>query len=281
MYNHYDLLDLPLGYKSKAKWARKPSGKAMIFIHGFGGKSINTWSQFETLIPSYKQLAGYDLIFYGYHSMRKGIDDNAEEFLRFLDIIGSTPSAIINQSVHTSNFDRKRDKTFHYDKISILAHSLGAVVTRSSLLKAHNIRYGPKSSLYTWLDTISLLLYAPAHSGADIIKLATDFMGVFRIDLSRIKFALSFIVKPLNDLEVNSDFLQKLKIETDKSLSILGSKSHLKAQLVLIGSKDDIVSPKKFCEDPDPVTIENKDHTSICKPSQKSIDPLNEILNML
>ena len=50
--------------------ALQPQRKAVLFIHGFSGDALGTWSDFPVLMPGRASCAGRDLFFYGYDGLR-------------------------------------------------------------------------------------------------------------------------------------------------------------------------------------------------------------------
>src|SRR5713226_7104842 len=77
------------------------------------------------------------------------------------------PSVIVNGTLRP---ELHRKAEFQYGSVVVVAHSLGAVVARQALLDLDEDR-NPK-----WLNKISLVLFAPAHMGADVVPLGTEFL---------------------------------------------------------------------------------------------------------
>src|SRR6185436_2453143 len=65
-------------------FATNPGPKAILFIHGFSGKAIATWSDFHELLPDCSACADRDLYFYGYDGLRAGLIASASIFRGFL-----------------------------------------------------------------------------------------------------------------------------------------------------------------------------------------------------
>src|ERR1700744_4772757 len=90
----------------------------IIFIHGFAGHPVNTWGDFRDTILDYPEFSTSDVIFFHYDSTRLHMSASALEFYDCLkDWI--TPPETIGGLV--------RGKT-SYEKIILVAHSLGALV---------------------------------------------------------------------------------------------------------------------------------------------------------
>src|SRR4051812_46296137 len=117
---------LPFGIKSEVQWALHPSGKAFVFVHGFGGGAVTTWVQFPTLLQSERGYSGYDHFFYGYDALRKRARPSADSLVQFLDRLFTDPVGLFSET--TTTF--VRSPTLQYDAVVVVAHSLGAVVSR-------------------------------------------------------------------------------------------------------------------------------------------------------
>ena len=65
-------------------FAVKPGTKAVLFIHGFSGNAITTWSDFHELLPECGACASRDLYFYGYDGLRAEMTASASLFREFL-----------------------------------------------------------------------------------------------------------------------------------------------------------------------------------------------------
>ena len=261
---------LSWGQKTFAYWALAPKGHALIFVHGFGGKSVATWEEFPRLLRKQEPLSGHDLIFFGYDSKRQRAYPSALELKDFLNGFLSAPAVVANRYLDES---RARAPDFQYSHVTIVAHSLGAVVVRLALLDALELKYG-------WTDNVQVILFAPAHSGANIVALAAQFLAGLGIPFAG---ALTPVVKlwwpVLTDLEPESRTLTDLLSETKTALSMPGS-NLLRAKRVLLATKDTIVHPYRFAEDP-PAEILKGSHTSICKPSDAFLEPYQRVVGDL
>jgi pimeloyl-ACP methyl ester carboxylesterase len=257
---------LPFGTKSEVQWALRPNGKALIFVHGFGGGAVTTWVQFPSLLQSERGCSGYDHFFYGYDGLRKRARPSADDLIRFLDRLFADPAGLFSETIATST----RPANFHYDDIVLIAHSLGAVVCRLALLDAFN-------KGRTWTSNTSLVLFAPAHSGANVLSLASLAMGVLR--LAPVEALARYRFQVLQDLEERSQTLQDLRARTEKAIARGGT--HLIAKRVVYAGDDKIVNPLDFCSDPAAEFIQGASHTSVCKPRADFRDPLVHLLSSL
>jgi pimeloyl-ACP methyl ester carboxylesterase len=256
-----------LDRKVHAIWSRDPSRKAIVFIHGYGGNAITTWSDFHVLLPDEPKSARYDLIFYDYDGLRTNTIASAAIFRKFLDFLFGKPAGVINTSLPAS---AARDVNFGYDEVLLVAHSLGAVICRWALLQA-------RDSSSAWPAKTRLILFAPAHMGASVMKLAGAVLtGLPGLLLGIIRFKSPLI----DELDVNSEALKALRTDTLKALSD-GKSSYLTAKTVIQGEYDNIVQTLKFCNDPPPIPFSGKNHITVCKPNESFLDPLLEVVKLL
>jgi hypothetical protein len=112
-------------------------------------------------------------VFYGYDSVHQQVNYSASEFRDFLTAFLAGPAASINPTIQHLTQKHpwlQRDAAFRYTSVVLVAHSLGAIVVRGALLE---------SLSQSWLDTVRLVLFAPAHKGAFVWKLLlTSLTGV-------------------------------------------------------------------------------------------------------
>ncbi len=219
----------------------------VIFIHGFNGSAIDTWNDFPALIKETKEYAHSDVIFYGYESLKGQANNNALRFYNFLQVIAEG---------NTNKIGYSRKGNAAYQKILIVAHSLGSIIVRRALLNA-NAESKP------WLSITQMILFAPAHRGARIQNLLTESLPT----LGKIFAGLGFITIPvLDDLRENSLTILNLIEETEQLLQHNQGNFTI-AHKVVWANNEIIVRNERFCQDPIAILIDNKTHTKVCKPN--------------
>jgi pimeloyl-ACP methyl ester carboxylesterase len=235
-------------------FAVRPNRKALLFIHGFSGDAINTWSYFHVLLPESPSCVGRDLYFYGYDGLRAEMIASASLFRDFLERLFNGTDQFVNENLPPA---AQRPKGFDYDELIIVAHSLGAVITRRALLDATK-----KNA--AWLSKARMILYAPAHRGASVVDLALETVSSF--SFLRFFGSLARLESPLIDqLKPDSRDLNNLIEETEGACKG-GANIHLVARKVCIAEYEKIVRNETFGIDPPAYTISNTTHTSVCKP---------------
>ena len=270
----YHYLPIPLqGEKStQAAWAIEPSGHAIIFVHGFGGKAITTWNDFISQLPQRPKCAGCDLIFYDYDGKHTRSANSAIKLRDFLQKLFETPLSAINWSLPVED---ARPEPFEYKRITLIAHSLGAIICRDALLQAYKMSYD-------WAPLTELILFAPAHRGADIIGLLRQAYPIawpVVMMLPLVQIFNRFVV--LQDLEPGCLTLTTLRKETLEFLSN-NTAPTLVARKVILAEYDNIVSPAKFIsQDPKSTQFNGKDHIRVCQPDKTWERPVTVALRVI
>jgi hypothetical protein len=236
----------------------------VIFVHGFNGKATGTWDEFPELIRTNNDFANSDVIFYGYDSLKGQANNNAIRFYRMLtSVCENSPN----------NLGYKRDSIaddFTYQRILIVAHSLGAIIVRRALLNAMNENK-------PWLPNCRMVLFAPAHRGARIQNLVAESLPT----VGRILAGLGFITIPvLDDLRPNSQTILNLIADSQVYLNKNTGQFTI-AHEVVWANNEIVVHNDQFCNDPVATLIDNKSHTSVCKPKATFLDPYNIVISAL
>ena len=254
--------------KLRAVLAKASHRRAVLFVHGYGGDALGTWSRFHEMLPEEAQCAHHDLFFYEYDGLYANMDASAASFRRLLDLLFENPAAVINLSLPDAV---RRPKDFAYDQIVLVAHSLGAAIVRKALLSA----WREKAD---WWGKTKLVLFAPAHKGARIARLAEQVIGGFRF-LPFVAGIWKFKSPLVEELMPGSPYLTQLEEETLAALAA-GARPTLVADRVFYAQHERIVEGLRFAEDPDPVALEGN-HFSICKPMEHFQDPVLEVAKLL
>ncbi len=261
---------LKSGKNSTMRLAKKPNGTAVVFIHGFSGNALATWSNFPEMFTDYREFSGCDIYFYGYDSIYTQTSNSATRFYEFLSELNTAPNKLITFQIPKS-IERPLD--FNYSKILIVAHSMGAIILRLALMYA----YEEKN---TWLDKNHMILFAPAHFGSKIPFLLKEAEGFF---LPKIFKPLIIYYKyravTLTDLEENSDLLTDLETKT-KKLQESEAGEFTIAKDVRWASEERVVVNRKYLKDCMHKIIEGT-HTEICKPKEEFKVPIEIIVSHL
>ena len=236
----------------------------VIFVHGFNGNATGTWDEFPSIIRNNNDFVNSDVIFYGYESLKGQANNNAVKFYNFL-------KSVTENSPNKLGFTRENiDKEFTYERIIIVAHSLGAIIIRRALLYA-------KSENKNWLDKCRMVLFAPAHRGARVQKIVASFPVI-----GQIIAGLGLFVKPiLDDLRPDSQTILNLIADSQNHLN-QNQGGFTIAHSVVWANNEIIVHNDTFCDDPVASIIDHKSHTYGCKPkSGKYLEPNKIVLKAI
>ncbi len=257
---HLPPVFLPDGKNSTAYYCAAPPKSLVIFVHGFKGASLTTWNDFPAILSKQNSFANSDLLFYGYESLKAQAFDQAMGFFKFLKKNCNPPDL------------EERTAPTEYNKIVIVAHSLGAVVCRYALLEAINQDCG-------WRSKCKLVLFAPAHNGARLQNLVMLGIPGFYKAVGSIVMGFWPVI---DDLRPESPVITRLQKET---MTYQGTQEEqlLKAS-VLHAKGDKVVHNLPFCFDKfcEESPVPQKSHTSICKPVNNSyLSPISIVAQYL
>lgn len=250
-------------------FAINPTGKAILFIHGYSGDALTTWSQFDSLLPLEAKSAGHDLLFYGYDGLHSDMPASAGIFAQFLKYLAQDPSHLLRALPPLVT----RDPKFRYDEIMIVAHSLGAVIARWALLDLYD--NGCRD-----LERFQMVLFAPAHKGARVDRLAAAVGSGFPL-LGLLWTGFQFNSPLVEQLGEESPYLASMEERTQTAIRAEGKKSYLVPRSIRIAEYEKIVRNLTFAADPPATPISKKNHMEICKPTESWRVPLDEVLNGL
>jgi hypothetical protein len=285
---HYAERPLALrpGYNQRSwgQLARRPGGKAVVFIHGYNGDPLTTWAQFHKLIPQTPEFAECDFFFYGHDGLRGNTLASTVLFYQFLHQLFTQPATITTPILPAA---AARAPDFAYSRVVLSAHSLGAVICRWALLHAreHALQGEPH---HDWMDNTAMVLFAPAHMGATVSALITELGlggGMFSTFFRIIGVGIQYHFPLINELGRDkngrlSAVLQNFHDETNRAL-LQGSCAYLRASKVVIADRDRVVHNIPFPSDPPAVTFPG-DHRSVCKPrSPDFLEPIDVLSNIL
>lgn len=252
MSNHSLPIKLPYGENTMAYCCYDTPKTLVVFIHGFNGSAVETWNDFPVFIQKHPKFRQADVVFYGYESLKLQAGNLKLHFFDFLNAITKPYSNRIPFPA------RNLPKAFAYDKVIIVAHSLGAVVTRLAFLHAYEKKC-------KWLNKCKPILYAPAHWGSLIPENFKEcFQGVFSIFRG---FAVTRY-PIIADLTSGSIVLNDLQ-EKSRKLCESRNLGFLRAH-VIWAEREIVVVNNPFCNDYPVDQIKDTVHTSVCKP--QSVD---------
>lgn len=267
---HYLTTPLPkqFGPGAHVRLAHDPDGIALFFLHGFNGGASTTWTDFPGMLCRSPKVKNSDIYFLSYDSLRTRATISAALIRNLVGTIWSNPARFTNNFLVRS---AARPATFKYRKCYFIAHSLGSVVARQAMIDG--LSASPPDD---WVSQARLVLFAPAHKGADVMTLAVECLaGIPAVGryLASLAAIMRFKFPVLQDLEQHSATLVQLETVANKLMS--SGCQQLKAMSVIWGEKDRVVVPLTFGQDPPPNVIRGKGHVSVCKPTTDDTRPFD------
>jgi hypothetical protein len=251
------------GENSQVFFAYDSPENVIIFVHGFNGEALGTWNDFPARLTTDPYFRKSDFFFYGYESLKHTAAYSATEFKNFVDAVNEPLfSGILPSS-------QKLPERV-YKRFILVAHSLGSIVVRQALLMAHRNKD-------SWVNRTQMVLFAPAHKGARVQRLASELLDSW---LGIIPFFVGYKYPVYTDLEPGSPIIKDIEIRS-KELITQNKGDFTIAKVVAWAENDKVVEQVVFCNDPNPILIPNRGHSSVCKPNEaykRPIEILKEVL---
>jgi hypothetical protein len=210
-----------------------------------------------------------DIVFYGYDGMRAYARTSGILLAQFIHELLEQSADVVNKTLPKTASPRPE---FKYDRVTIVAHSLGAIVARVALLLLSD-ELRARADL-----TMQLVLFAPAQNGTRVIPFS--IAGLRGVPFVGALGAVALIVFPvLQDLRAGSKTLKRLAMDTKAAID--EGAEHLVARSIVWGEQDFVVLNDPFCGDPHGKVFAGKDHRTVCKPTPTFVEPLQEVTQVL
>lgn len=250
--------------------AGQPTGHAVVFVHGFAGHAVNTWNEFIGLLPDSPHADGVDLYFFGFDSLNAPVLVSGAKLRSCLDSMWSDPRKVLRLPV---NHPFSRAESFRYQRVTVVAHSMGAIVARVALLDSLQ-----SSQHAGWGAKSELVFFAPAHSGASIVGYVQEALsGIPEIGNLATTTAATLKARfpGLSDLEPNSPVLSNLQTRA----AAIGASGFpcVWAKKVIHAEHERVVFVAPFGQDPPVDYIDGVNHQAVCKPSSIRREPLTHL----
>jgi pimeloyl-ACP methyl ester carboxylesterase len=259
---------------------------AIIFLHGWGGSASETWEAFPHSLRGMSHTAHADVFFLQYPSRSRSAAVCGSKFAEFLrDVLWSSAERVINPSLPASAPPRGPSM---YERIVIVAHSMGAAVARRGLLDLDRDELTDEQR-----RRFRMLFFAPAHKGSSLPLLIRSGMHLDWLPGSAlVGAALTTYYRSLHDLAEDSNFLKTLEADSKEARgaravfqstpAAAAQSTHYLRARVYHADGDKVVSQDRFDDDlRPPGTITHRNHRSICKPSERYQDPVTALASLL
>lgn len=151
-----------------------------------------------------------------------------------------------------------------YERVVLVAHSLGAVVSRWALVRAYEDQQ-------EWRSRTRLLLFAPAHTGSDLATAATSGVDGFP-GLTALLEGVRASVPLVKELDPGSRVLADLAERVRK----MAQEPCLRASRVVVAEREVVVSNLPFPGDPCPDALRHTDHSTVrAESGQNGTNPIS------
>lgn len=257
---------------------------AILFVHGWNGDAGKTWEAFPQVVATMPEASKADAFFLEYPSVKSQVPFCAAQLRKFLiDLVRNPVECIVDGSLPSNALIRA--KNLRYRKIIVVAHSMGAVISRRALMDLD--QSSPEGFNENELAKFRFLFFAPAHCGSAIPLLIGSGLGLDFLPGAKVVGSLVlFWLQSLRDLEEGSPFLTKLAEDCQELRKHRSARHasirHLHA-IVYHAHNDRVVSQNNFDYDPPFEPVMNQNHRSICKPDdvyQRPIEALRALLRL-
>lgn len=269
--------------QSLALLSTHPEVKTLVlFVHGWGGNAGATWDDFAGLVQPLAEMRTSDAIFFEYPTLADSVSFAAKKFRMFLmNVVREPATAFINPSLPAEA--PRRDVSFRYERVILVAHSMGAVVVRRALLDCEKARPDEVFSLPEF-QKFRLLLFAPAHTGSPIPLLIAAGLGLdFLPGATVVGSLLRLHFTSLRDLEEDSRCLADLERENRQFREGREARKefapHLRAT-VYHARGDKVVTQHDFDADYPFYAIMGRNHRTLCKPAPAYPGPIEGLRKM-
>lgn len=232
---------------------------AVVFIHGFTGAE-NTWvnrdgAHFSTFLESFSELSILDFYYFSYHTKIFSVTNNSAAKVvsgivnKVLPSKFKLKSSVIKKNTPISEIAQElltylKYELAEYKNIIFICHSMGGLVAKNAIV---NILENYASSDHNIIGYCSL---ATPHKGS----IPSILMSPFNIN------AKEMAPLDINNVALNDKWISHSE-KINKTLYVRAKSD----EVVGISSSVPFSCVQRF-----PVAVVEADHTSICKPNQKT-----------
>jgi alpha-beta hydrolase superfamily lysophospholipase len=273
---HHSPIDIP-NPGGRTKWtlflsAIEPA-RLVVFVHGFGGKAIRTWHEFDLSGQTRPWWRESDMLFVGYESRKERPSETAAWLRhRLADFYPILPSEVTRHG----EVRARPDGAGPYRELILVGHSLGGFVLRLALLQEartwlfEDREKDPDAPRPPILDG-ALRLFSPASAGFKPAGLLAIITCLFTTSVVVLKGSPAFAaLQPESDLLVNTRTKTEALVELHrKDLSAL--RAH-----IMWARPEQVVEREGYQTDYEAESlIPIRNHSDVCKPHLEYEQPWN------
>jgi len=267
---------------SRAMLSRQPAvATAVVFVHGWSGSGVGTWDHFPRALRFMPEARAVDFLFVDYPSTTHTVAFCSDQLRGFLlDLVRDPAERILDPSLPRDA--ARRPPAHRYTRIIIVAHSMGAFISRRALLDLDRDELDRAER-----EKFQLLYFAPAHKGSRLPLLIASGLGLDWLPGAvAVGKLLTVHYRSLEDLAVGSESLKSL---ADDSRDVTAKRQaarepepidYLRAR-VLHAEKDKVVVQDTFYPDRAADPVMRRNHRTVCKPNDEFRRPVEALRRML
>jgi pimeloyl-ACP methyl ester carboxylesterase len=266
--------------KSRVMLSRIPAaGTVVVFVHGWSGSGVGTWDHFPRALRFTPEARTVDFLFVDYPSVSHTVAFCSAQLRGFLlDLVRDPTERILNSSLPRGA--PRRPPALQYGRIIIVAHSMGAFISRRALLDLDR-----NDLTRAERERFQLLFFAPAHKGSRLPLLIESGLGLDWLPGAvAVGKLLTLRYRSLEDLAVGSGSLTSLA-EDGREMTAKREAAHepteyLRAR-VIHAENDKVVVQDTFYPDYPASPIMRQNHRTVCKPGDDYLKPVEALRRML
>ena len=259
--------------------AHQPAQRLVVFVHGFMGKSIESWRNFDTSGEISDWWRSSDMLFFGYDSLTDNILGTANRLRQLLADFYPHPPA----DFFTVQGTTIREYTgLPYQELVLVGHSLGGVVIRRAVLDfAHNwlVARDVLREPLPELLSARVFLFSPANGGFG----PSGKLAIAR-ELGLLRYAEVFLraAPAYSELQLGSAILRttremtKVILDKFEFLNLTALKP-----AVLFANPDNVVNVDRYWHDQECDSCDGTSHSSVCKPDHSYWAPWYMVENQV
>ena len=254
--------------------ARSRARRLVVFVHGWGGSAVETWTGFDRP-PMGGWWAESDLIFVDYKSRRENVTTSADRLRREIAKYYPVPNADLLLSLDRKTAIRA-DPSEPYEELVIVAHSLGGLVVRRALVDDMDqwVHSGAIADNRPALLDATTRLFSPASAGfRPGAALWLVFMACPWLD------DVLHVSRSYANLQPSSPVIASTKMRTEKYDTTLPQNAALAARIVW-ADPEDVVITEPYTTDGYWSTVDKACHPGksvkheiVCKPLECYVAP--------
>jgi pimeloyl-ACP methyl ester carboxylesterase len=259
-------------YEVIAQYSVATPRAAVVFVHGFLGSATGTWPEFTQIVQNADEKAFHsvDFYFFGYYTLLRSASFSGGKLEILLQRVMTKPLSMMNTTLGTSF---ERPEGFQYNQLIVVAHSLGAMVSRFALIAADTRRSA-------WCDKVRLAFFAPAHLGASIQEIAIKNLAPLHYVTAGAAVAALIIAPTTHDLAPGGEAVRQLQRNTARLLGENRNRCHI-AKAVVQAEFDRVVELGQFEQDPPPILADGRWHMNVKNPTEEYTLPVEVLADVL